>query len=80
MLDGGDDKADEHAVLFFLELVTRITVANRDRVGIIWRSVADHMARLIAASAGNVETIFQVRRKDIFIYQLFLFAFLACHL
>ena len=62
VLDGGDERdgGNEHVTLFYLELVTRITVANRDRVGIIWRSVSDHLARLISASAGNVETNFQV--------------------
>lgn len=36
VLDGGDERAD----------VTRITVANTDRVGNIWKSVSDQLARL----------------------------------
>ena len=44
-------QAEGHATLFYLELITRITVANRDRVMIIWRGVSDHISRLISATA-----------------------------
>ena len=30
-LDSGDDKADHRATLFYLEIITRITIANKDR-------------------------------------------------
>ena len=30
-LDSGDEKADHQATLFYLELISRITIANKDR-------------------------------------------------
>ncbi len=44
---------DEHATLFFLEVLVRVTVQNRDRVSIVWRQVSDHLARLVVASASS---------------------------
>ncbi len=43
---------DEHATLFYLEMLVRITIQNRDRVGIIWQPVSDHLSRLIMSSTG----------------------------
>jgi len=65
-LDTGDTKdttnSSEHAALFYLELITRITIANRDRVGAIWRGVCDHLHRMISASARTLDTQFQLER------------------
>eukprot|EP00090_Calanus_glacialis_P001547 TRINITY_DN11122_c0_g1_i1.p1 TRINITY_DN11122_c0_g1~~TRINITY_DN11122_c0_g1_i1.p1 ORF type:complete len:1921 (+),score=712.97 TRINITY_DN11122_c0_g1_i1:73-5835(+) len=52
----------EHDALFYLELITRITIANRDRVGAIWRGVCDHLHRMISASARTLDTQFQLER------------------
>merc|ERR1719445_2015079 len=52
----------EHDALFYLELITRITIANRDRVGAIWRGVVDHLHRMISASARTLDTQFQLER------------------
>ncbi len=57
---GGDD---EHATLFFLELLVRVTVQNRDRVGIVWRQVSDHLARLIVSSSSGPEKSFLLERS-----------------
>jgi len=65
VLDNTDSVANnssEHDVLFYLELITRITIANRDRVGVIWRGVCDHLHRMISASARNIDTQFQLER------------------
>ena len=35
----------DHGALFYLELLTRITLANRDRVSAVWRGVVDHLHR-----------------------------------
>ena len=59
------DSADcgtEHAVVFYLELITRITIANRDRVHVIWRVVSDHLHRMISAFARTLDTHFQLER------------------
>merc|ERR1719228_3187520 len=65
-LDTGDTKdttnTSEHDALFYLELITRITIANRDRVGAIWRGVSDHLHRMISASARTLDTQFQLER------------------
>ena len=54
----------DQGTLFYLELLTRITLANRDRVGAVWRSVVDHLHRLVTASARTLggETQFQLER------------------
>ena len=49
------------SVKSYVELaVTRNIVANRERVVIMWRSVYNHLARLISDNPDNVETNFQV--------------------
>jgi len=66
VLDNSDSKelirTSEHDALFYLELITRITIANRDRVGAIWRGVVDHLHRMISASARTLDTQFQLER------------------
>jgi len=65
VLDNSDNNsanACEHDALFYLELITRITIANRDRVGAIWRGVCDHLHRMISASARTLDTQFQLER------------------
>jgi len=67
VLDTADSRdttgtTSEHAALFYLELITRITIANRDRVGAIWRGVCDHLHRMISASARTLDTQFQLER------------------
>ena len=67
VLDSGDSKDNrssgaEHAAVFYLELITRITIANRDRVHVIWRVVNDHLHRMISASARTLDTHFQLER------------------
>ena len=37
--------------LFYIQLVTRITITNRDRVGAVWRGLVDHLHRMISASS-----------------------------
>merc|ERR1719158_2802358 len=53
-----------HASVFYLELITRITLANKDRVGAVWRAVVDHLHRTISASSRTFggETQFQLER------------------
>merc|ERR1719334_397681 len=62
----GEDSrhSPDHGSLFYLELLTRITIANRDRVGAVWTGVVDHLHRLISASARTLggETQFQLER------------------
>ena len=65
VLDSGDAKeggTSDHAVIFYLEVITRITIANRDRVNVIWRVVCDHLHRMISASARTLDTHFQLER------------------
>ena len=52
----------DQAAVFFLEMITRITIANRDRVHVIWRVVCDHLHRMISASARTLDTHFQLER------------------
>jgi len=58
----GSNQSDSQDTMFFLELITRITIANRDRVLIIWRSVSDHISRLISATASSLDTLFHLER------------------
>ena len=60
-VQGGQHVSDQAAV-FYLELITRITIANRDRVTVIWRVVCDHLHRLISASSRTLDTHFQLER------------------
>merc|ERR1719222_1199143 len=63
-LEGEEAHSPDHGSLFYLELLTRITIANRDRVGAVWRGVVDHLHRMISASARTLggETQFQLER------------------
>ena len=54
--------SSDHAAIFYLEIITRITIANRDRVHVIWRVVCDHLHRMISASARTLDTHFQLER------------------
>ncbi|XP_040581498.1 Golgi-specific brefeldin A-resistance guanine nucleotide exchange factor 1 [Lepeophtheirus salmonis] len=42
-----DDPYDEKAILFFNEILVRITIENRDRVNIIWNQVVEYLCTLI---------------------------------
>ena len=46
-------REDEHAVLFFQEMIVRITGQNLDRVPVVWGAVSEHISRLIATSTGK---------------------------
>ena len=48
-----DQREDEHAVLFFQEMIVRITGQNLDRVPVVWKDVSEHISRLIATSTGK---------------------------
>merc|ERR1719239_1212839 len=63
-LEGEEAHSPDHGSLCYLELLTRITIANRDRVGAVWRGVVDHLHRMISASARTLggETQFQLER------------------
>ena len=41
------EEKDEAMAIFFLEILVRITILNKDRVNEIWPSVEDHMKKLI---------------------------------
>ena len=67
VLDAGETResaggGSDHAAIFYLEVITRITIANRDRVHVIWRVVCDHLHRMISASARTLDTHFQLER------------------
>nr|CAD7256019.1 unnamed protein product [Timema shepardi] len=42
---------DEDSVVFFLELLLKVVIQNRDRVSSIWPSVRDHMYSLVMGAA-----------------------------
>ena len=46
-----DETKDEAMAIFYLELLVRVTIQNKDRVAEIWPSISDHMNRLIGISA-----------------------------
>ena len=46
-----DETKDEAMAIFYLELLVRVTIQNKDRVAEIWPSISDHMTRLIGISA-----------------------------
>ena len=41
------EERDEAMAIFFLEILVRITIQNKDRVNEIWPSVEDHMKKII---------------------------------
>ena len=45
-----------------MAMTTRITVANTDRVGAIWRGVCNHLHRMISASARTLDMQFHLER------------------
>lgn len=57
-----DEVDDEHARLFFLEMITKVAIQNRDRIQVIWMSVSDHLARLIMSST-SVDKQFMLERS-----------------
>ncbi|TRY67573.1 hypothetical protein TCAL_07827 [Tigriopus californicus] len=57
-----DEVDDEHARLFFLEMITKVAIQNRDRIQVIWMSVSDHLARLIMSSS-SVDKQFMLERS-----------------
>ncbi len=51
---GGEDDEevkDESAAIFFLELLVRTTIQNKDRVTEIWPSVSDHLEKLVSIAS-----------------------------
>ena len=58
----GEGRGHDQSLIFKLELITRITIANRDRVSVIWRSVSDHLHRVISVSSRTLDTHFQLER------------------
>lgn len=44
---------DEETTVFFLELLIRVVLQNRDRAGVIWQSVRDHLSTIILSSADH---------------------------
>ena len=48
-----DQQEDEHAVLFFQEMIVRITGQNLDRVPVVWKEVSEHISTLIAKSTSK---------------------------
>ncbi|XP_071455207.1 Golgi-specific brefeldin A-resistance guanine nucleotide exchange factor 1 isoform X2 [Hetaerina americana] len=49
--DGHGTTYDEDTTVFFLELLLKIVIQNRDRVGIIWQGVRDHIYSLLMGAA-----------------------------
>ena len=48
-----DQQEDKHAVLFFQEMIVRITEQNLDRVPVVWKDVSEHISKLIAKSTSK---------------------------
>lgn len=55
-LDLGEDQQskDETQAIFFLELLVRITIQNKDRVTEIWPAVSEHVNRLVLVASEMV--------------------------
>ena len=49
-----DTPKDESMAVFYLELLVRITIQNKDRVGDIWNIVMDHIKQLVNVAAEYV--------------------------
>ncbi|XP_046405240.1 Golgi-specific brefeldin A-resistance guanine nucleotide exchange factor 1 isoform X2 [Ischnura elegans] len=49
--DGQGTTYDEDTTVFFLELLLKIVIQNRDRVGCIWQGVRDHIYSLLMGAA-----------------------------
>ena len=63
MGEEGEGRGHDQSLIFKLELITRITIANRDRVPVIWRAVSDHLHRVISVSSRTLDTHFQLERS-----------------
>eukprot|EP00096_Caligus_rogercresseyi_P011995 TRINITY_DN4899_c0_g1_i1.p1 TRINITY_DN4899_c0_g1~~TRINITY_DN4899_c0_g1_i1.p1 ORF type:complete len:1410 (-),score=354.63 TRINITY_DN4899_c0_g1_i1:392-4306(-) len=48
-VEEGSDPLDEGALLFLNEILVRVTLENRDRVTLIWKSVLEHLVRHISS-------------------------------
>ncbi|CAH9096692.1 unnamed protein product [Cuscuta epithymum] len=44
---GGSSPEDEDTAVFCLELLIAITLNNRDRIGLLWQGVYDHIANIV---------------------------------
>lgn len=44
-------KQDEDKAIFFLELLLKVVIQNRDRVNTLWQNVSDHLFTLLMAAA-----------------------------
>lgn len=53
--DDQEDERDEAMAVFFLELLVRIAIQNKDRVADIWPGIVTHMKSLIDVSAPFAE-------------------------
>ena len=49
------EEKDETVAIFFLEILVRITILNKDRVNEIWPSVEDHMKKIIEVAVESVQ-------------------------
>ncbi|KAG8226682.1 hypothetical protein J437_LFUL005496, partial [Ladona fulva] len=49
--DGQGTTYDEDTTVFFLELLLKVVIQNRDRVGCIWQGVRDHIYSLVMGAA-----------------------------
>jgi len=49
------EEKDEAMAIFFLEILVRITILNKDRVNEIWPSVEDHMKKIIEVAVEGVQ-------------------------
>ena len=47
------EEKDEAMAIFFLEILVRITILNKDRVNEIWPSVEDHMKKIIEVRSNS---------------------------
>ena len=50
-----EETKDEAMAIFYLELLVRVTIQNKDRVADIWPSIADHMTKLITIASETVQ-------------------------
>ena len=49
------EEKDEAMAIFFLEILVRITILNKDRVNEIWPSVEDHMKKIIEVRSNSLK-------------------------
>uniref|UniRef100_T1IU23 SEC7 domain-containing protein n=1 Tax=Strigamia maritima TaxID=126957 RepID=T1IU23_STRMM len=52
---------DEDAAVFFLELLIKIVLQNRDRVTVVWSSIRDHIYSLVMGASASEHTFLMER-------------------